>query len=49
MAFQFVLKTLYEIILIPVVAPTIKKLKKIEGDNAYQQDISYGVFDVFKR
>ena len=49
MAFQFVLKTVYEIILIPVVAPTIKKLKKIEGDDAYQQDISYGIFDVFRR
>ncbi|MCR5658727.1 MAG: queuosine precursor transporter [Bacteroidales bacterium] len=49
MAFQFVLKTVYEIILIPAVAPTIKKLKKIEGDDAYKQDISYGIFDVFKR
>ena len=49
MAFQFVLKTIYEIILIPVVAPTIKKLKKIEGEDAYDQDISYGIFDVFKR
>ena len=43
------LRRLYKIILIPVVAPTIKKLKKIEGEDAYDQDISYGIFDVFKR
>jgi hypothetical protein len=49
MAFQFVLKTVYEIILIPIVAPTIKKLKKHEGVDANEKDISYGIFDVFKR
>jgi hypothetical protein len=27
-----VLKTVYEIILIPVVAPAIRKLKELEGD-----------------
>lgn len=32
MAYQFVLKTAYEIILIPVVAPAIRKLKELKGD-----------------
>jgi hypothetical protein len=49
MAFQFVLKTVYEIILIPVVIPAIRQLKKFEGADAQEQDISYGIFDVFKR
>ena len=46
---QFVLKTVYEIILIPVVVPTIKKLKKVEGEDVYDQDVSYGIFDIFKK
>ena len=49
MAFQFVLKTVYEIILIPVVIPAIRQLKKFEGVDAQEQDISYGIFDVFRR
>ena len=32
LVYQFVLKTVYEIILIPVVAPSIRKLKELEGD-----------------
>lgn len=33
MAYQFVLKTVYEIILIPIVAPAIRKLKELDGDD----------------
>ena len=49
MALQFVLKTVYEIVLIPIVVPTIERLKVIEGEDAHDQDISYGIFDIFKR
>lgn len=49
MALQFVLKALYEIVLIPAVAPTINRLKQLEGPDAYDQDVGYGLFDVFKR
>ena len=49
MLLQFVLKTLFEIILIPVIVPMIKRLKFYEGEDAYDQDISYGIFDVFRR
>jgi hypothetical protein len=49
MLLQFVLKTLFEIILIPVIVPMIKRLKSYEGEDAYDQDISYGLFDVFRR
>ena len=46
---QFVLKTLYEIVLLPLTTFVIGRLKKYEGEDVYDRDISYGVFDVFKR
>ena len=49
MLFQFILKTLFELILIPVIVPMIKKLKAYEGADVYDQDISYGIFDVFRK
>lgn len=49
MALQFVLKTVYEIILIPLVAPLIGKLKEHEGENVYDRDICYGIFDIFRK
>ena len=49
MAFQFVLKTAYEIILIPVVVPAIRQLKKYEGVEDKEQDTNHSIFDVFRR
>lgn len=49
MALQFVLKAVYEIILIPLVAPLIRKLKEYEGEDVYDRDISYGIFDIFRK
>ena len=49
MAFQFVLKTVYEIILIPVIIPAIRQLKKFEDIDDIAQDTNYSIFDVFKR
>lgn len=49
MLFQFILKTVFELILIPVIVPMIKKLKAYEGEDVYDQDISYGIFDVFRK
>ena len=46
---QFVLKSLYEIILIPVIIPLIKRLKAYEGEDVYDEEINYGIFDIFKR
>ena len=45
---QFVLKTLYEIIFLPVTVRAIRGLKKREGEDVYDRDISYGIFEVFK-
>ena len=46
---QFVLKTLYEIILLPLTTFIIGRLKKYEGEDVYDRDISYGIFEVFRR
>lgn len=46
---QFVLKSLYEIILIPVIIPLVKRLKAYEGEDVYDEEINYGIFDIFKR
>lgn len=46
---QFVLKTLYEIILLPLTTCVIRKLKQYEGEDVYDTDINYGIFEVFKR
>ena len=46
---QFVLKTLYEIVLLPLTTWVIRKLKSYEGEDVYDRDISYGIFEVFKR
>lgn len=35
--------------LLIVIIPAIRQLKKFEGADAQEQDISYGIFDVFKR
>ena len=49
MLLQFVLKSLYEIILIPVIIPLVKRLKAYEGEDVYDQEINYGILDIFKR
>ena len=46
---QFVLKILYELVLLPLTIFFIRKLKAYEGEDVYDRDISYGIFDVFKR
>ena len=46
---QFVLKTVYEIILLPLTTFVIRRLKEYEGEDVYDIDISYGIFEVFKR
>lgn len=43
---QIVLKTLYEIIVLPVTIRVVKKVKKIENTDVYDDDISYNVFKV---
>lgn len=46
---QFVLKSLNEVIFLPVTTVVIPALKRYEGLDVYDHDISYGLFEVFKR
>lgn len=41
---QVILKTLYEIIVLPVTIRVVRATKRIEGDDAYDQGISYNIF-----
>lgn len=42
--FQFILKTVYEIILLPLVILLVKTIKKVEATDVTDTDISYHVF-----
>lgn len=43
---QVVLKTLYEVAVLPVTIYVVKKTKQIEGEDAYDNGISYSVWKV---
>lgn len=44
---QVVLKTVYEIIVLPITIRVVRKLKHIEGEDVYDNDISYSVWKIF--
>lgn len=46
MGVQIVLKTLYEIIILPVTIRVVKYIKKVEGDDVYDEHISYNILKV---
>ena len=43
---QVVLKTLYEVVVLPVTIYVVKKTKQVEGEDAYDNGISYSVWKV---
>ena len=43
---QVVLKTVYEIIVLPVTIAVVKKTKKLEGEDAYDNDVDYSVWKI---
>ena len=47
MLFQVVLKTVYEIIVLPITLRVVKATKKCAGEDAYDNGISYNVFKIF--
>ena len=47
MVTQVVLKTMYEVIILPVTGLVVRKLKKFEGVDTYDTGISYNPFKVF--
>lgn len=44
MVWQVILKTVYEIITLPITIRVVKALKKYEGEDVYDEGISYGWF-----
>lgn len=45
MGIQIVLKSMYEVIILPV-TPVVKAIKKIDGSDVYDTNISYNVLKV---
>ena len=46
MGIQIVLKSLYEVMILPVTIRVVKAIKKIDGSDVYDTDISYNVLKV---
>ena len=44
---QLVLKTVYEIIVLPVTMRVVRRVKAYEGEDTYDGGISYNIFAVF--
>ncbi len=47
MFWQVILKTFYEVIALPVTIRVVKAMKRHEGEDVYDTDISYNVFKIF--
>jgi len=46
---HLVLKTVYEIIVLPITIRVVKWGKRIEGEDVYDHNVNYNIFAVFKR
>ncbi len=46
MGVQIVLKTLYEILILPVTIRVVAYIKKVDGSDVYDNDISYNILNV---
>ncbi len=46
MVWQIFLKTAYEVVVLPVTVRVVRKLKKAEGADAYDRNISYNIFKI---
>lgn len=44
---QLVLKTVYEVVVLPVTMRVVSKVKTYEGEDTYDDGISYNIFAVF--
>ncbi|NDV66163.1 queuosine precursor transporter [Bacteroides sp. 224] len=43
---QIVLKSMYEVIILPVTIHVVKYIKKVEDDDVYDEDISYNILKI---
>ncbi|GAB6863977.1 queuosine precursor transporter [Bacteroides acidifaciens] len=46
MGIQIVLKSMYEVIILPVTIRVVKAIKKIDGSDVYDTDISYNILKI---
>lgn len=46
MGIQIILKSLYEVLILPITIRVVKAIKKIEGTDVYDNDISYNVLKI---
>jgi len=46
MCWQIVLKTLYEVIALPITIRVVKRIKKLDGSDVYDTEISYNVLNI---
>lgn len=46
MGVQIILKSMYEVIILPVTIRVVKAIKKIEGTDVYDTDISYNILKI---
>ena len=46
---QLVLKTVYEVIVLPVTIRVVRWVKKYEGEDVYDHGVSYNIFAVFRK
>lgn len=46
MALQVLLKTLYEVVVLPVTIRVVRKIKKIEETDVYDRDVSYNILKI---
>ena len=47
MLWQVVLKTLYEVIALPITIRVVKKLKQHEGEDVYDNGVNYSIWKIF--
>ena len=46
---QLALKTVYEIIILPVTIRVVNWVKVSEGEDVYDNNVSYNIFSIFKK
>ena len=46
MCIQMILKTLYEVLVLPITIRVVKYVKKFEGIDTYDKQISYNIFKI---
>ena len=47
MLWQVLLKTVYEVIALPITIRIVKALKEYEGEDAYDNDVNYSIWKIF--